>query len=89
MSKPIKNDFPEQLRLFNNIRSNFDAFNKFGKNLSNLLIAIAGISDVTYRKNKFDGDFPSKEGCNFFPYLKNKLEDAYTKPSTKIELLIP
>ena len=89
MSKTIKSDFPEQLRLFNNIKSNFDAFNKFGKNLSNLLIAIAGISDVTYRKNKFDGDFPSKEGCNFFPYLKNKLEDAYTKPSTKIDLLIP
>ena len=89
MSKTIKSDFPEQLRLFNNIKSNFDAFNKFGRNLSNLLIAIAGISDVTYRKNKFDGDFPSKEGCNFFPYLKNKLEDAYTKPSTKIDLLIP
>lgn len=89
MSKPIKNEYVEQAKLFTTIKSNFDSFNKFGKNLSNLLIDIAGITDITYRKNKFDGDFPSKEGCNFFPYLKNKLDNAYTKPSTKIDLLIP
>lgn len=89
MSKPIKNEFVEQAKLFTIIKSNFDSFNKYGKDLSNLLNEISEVTDNNYRKNKFDGDFPSKEGCNFFPYLKTKLANAYTKPSTKIDILIP
>lgn len=89
MSKPIKEEFPEQAKLYSSIKANWDLFNVSGKNLSDLLTKIKDATDPNYRKDKIDYDFPSKNGCLLFPYLNQKLNEAYKNPNTKIDFKIP
>ena len=89
MSKPIKEEFPEQAKLYKSIKANWDLFNISAKDLSDLLEDIKSISDLKYRANQINLDFPSKNGCLLFPYLNQKLNEAYKNPNTKIDFKIP
>jgi DNA repair exonuclease SbcCD ATPase subunit len=89
MSKDINKEFPEQAKLYSSIKANWDLFNISGKDLSDLLTKIKDASDPNYRKDKIDYDFPSKKGCLLFPYLNQKLNEAYKNSNTKIDFKIP
>lgn len=89
MSKPIKEEFPEQAKLYTSIKANWDLFNVSAKDLSDLLEDIKSISDLKYRANQINLDFPSKNGCLLFPYLEQKLKEASKNQNTKIDFKIP
>lgn len=89
MTNSIGSKFPEQNKNYERLKTEFNDFNKYGKLLNILLIENIAITDLKYRKNLIDFDFPSKEACLTIPYLAKKLNEAYNNPKTKIDLLFP
>jgi hypothetical protein len=89
MTNSIGSKFPEQNKNYERLKNEFNDFNKYGKLLNNLLIENSAITDLKYRKNLIDFDFPSKEACLTIPYLAKKLNEAYNNPKTKIDLVFP
>jgi hypothetical protein len=89
MSGKIDPKFLEQNKLLVRLKKQYEEFNKYGKLLTTLLNENSSITDLKYRKNLIDFDFPSKEACLTIPYLAKKLNEAYTINKTSIDLDFP